>query len=57
MIINIIKRKKDILDNIYYIDDNGIEYWHTLSKEATIKEQEEMERILERFRAKEEDIK
>ena len=33
-----------------------IEYWHgkpTLSKEATIEEQEEMERILESFKAKE----
>ena len=54
------KKKKDILDKIYYVDDNGIEYWHGKpieSKEATIEEQEEMEKILESFRAKEEDIK
>ena len=41
-------------------DDNGVEYWHGKpieSKEATIEEQEEMEKILESFRAKEEDIK
>ena len=51
------KNNKDKIDNIYYIDDNGIEYWHgkpTLSKEATIEEQEELERILESFKAKEE---
>ena len=54
------KKKNDILDKIYYVDDNGIEYWHGKpieSKEATIEEQEEMERILESFREKEEDIK
>lgn len=54
------KKKNDILDKIYYVDDNGIECWHgkpTLSKEVTIEEQEEMEKILESFRAKEEDIK
>lgn len=54
------KNNKDKIDNIYYIDDNGIEYWHgkpTLSKEATIEEQEELERILESFRENEEDIK
>ena len=54
------KKKNDILDKIYYVDDNGIEYWHgkpTLSKEATIEEQEELERILESFRENEEDIK
>ena len=51
------KKKKD---NIYYIDNNGVEYWHGKSiesKEATIEEQEEMEKILESFREKEEDIK
>ena len=54
------KNNKDKIDNIYYIDDNGIEYWHGKpieSKEATIEEQEEMERILESFKAKKEDIK
>ena len=54
------KNKNDILDKIYYVDDNGIEYWHgkpTLSKEATIDEQKEMEMLLESFKAKEEDIK
>lgn len=54
------KNKKDILDKIYYVDDNGIEYWHGIpieSSVATIEEQEEMERILESFREKEEDIK
>ena len=54
------KKKKDIIDNIYYIDNNGIEYWYGKpieSKEATIKEQEEMEKILESFREKEVDIK
>ena len=54
------KNNKDKIDNIYYIDDNGIEYWHgkpTLSKEATIEEQDELERILESFRENEEDIK
>ena len=53
-------KKKDIIDKIYYVDENGIEYWHGIpieSKEATIEEQEEMEKILESFRAKEEDIK
>lgn len=54
------KKKKDILDNIYYVDDNGVEYWNGVlieSKEATIDEREEMEKLLESFRAKEEDIK
>lgn len=54
------KKKNDILDKIYYVDDNGIEYWHGIpieSSVATIEEQEEMERILESFREKEEDIK
>ena len=54
------KNNKDKIDNIYYVDDNGIEYWHgkpTLSKEATIEEQDELERILESFRENEEDIK
>ena len=49
-----------LLDKIYYVDDNGIEYWHgepIQSKEETIEEQEELERILESFKAKEEDIK
>jgi len=52
--------KNDILDKIYYVDANGIEYWHgkpTLLKEATIEEQEELERILESFKEKEKDIK
>ena len=51
------KKKNDILDKIYYVDDNGIEYWHgnpIESKEATMEEQEEMERLLESFRVKEE---
>ena len=51
------KKKKDILDKIYYVNHNGVEYWHgkpTLSKEATMEEQEELERILESFKAKEE---
>ena len=51
------KKKKD---NIYYIHNNGVEYWHGKSiesKEATMEEKEEMERILESFREKEEDIK
>lgn len=54
------KRKKDILDDIYYVDENGIEYWHGVpieSKETTLEEQEEMERLLESFREKEADIK
>lgn len=54
------KRKRDILDDIYYIDENGTEYWHGVpieSKEATLEEQEEMERLLESFREKEADIK
>ena len=44
----------------YYVDENGIEYWRGIpieSSVATIEEQEEMERILESFREKEEDIK
>ncbi len=54
------KKENDILDKIYYVDDNGIEYWHGEpigSKEATIEEQEEMEKIIESFREKKEDIK
>ena len=54
------KNNKDKIDNIYYIDDNGIEYWHGKpieSKQATIEEQEELERILESFKENEEDIK
>lgn len=54
------KRKKDILDDIYYIDENGTEYWHGVSiesKEATLEEQEEMEQLLESFKEKEEEIK
>ena len=54
------KYNKNKIDNIYYIDDNGIEYWHGKpieSKEATIEEQEELERILESFKENEEDIK
>ena len=40
-----------------WLDDNGVEYWHgepIESKEATIEEQEEIGRILESFREKEE---
>ena len=54
------KNKKDILDKIYYIDKNGIEYWHGVpieSKEASVEEQEEMEILLKDFREKEKDIK
>ena len=54
------KKKKDILDKIYYVNHNGVEYWHgepIESKEATIEEQEELERILESFKENEEDIK
>ena len=54
------KKKNDILDKIYYVDDNGIEYWHGKpieSKQTTIEEQEELERILESFKENEEDIK
>lgn len=54
------KRKKDILDDIYYIDENGTEYWHGVpieSKETTLEEQEEMEQLLESFKEKEEEIK
>ena len=49
-----------LLDKIYYVDDNGIEYWHGKpieSKEATKEEQEEMEKMLESFKEMEEDIK
>lgn len=59
IIINIIKIKKDILDKIYYVDEFGIEYWHgepIESKEATKKEQEEMEKMLESFKEMEKDI-
>ncbi len=55
-----IKNKKDILDKIYYIDENGVEYWHGVSielKEVSVEEQEEMEILLKDFREKEEDIK
>ena len=55
-----IKNKKDILDKIYYIDENGVEYWHGVpieSKEASVEEQEEMEILLKDFREKEKDIK
>ena len=53
------KKKNDILDKIYYVDDNGVEYWHGKpieSKEATMEEQEEMENLLKDFIEKEEDI-
>ena len=53
------KKKKDILDKIYYVDEFGIEYWHGKpieSKEATMEEQEEMENLLKDFIEKEEDI-
>lgn len=54
-----IKNKKDILDKIYYIDENGVEYWHGVpieSSVATMEEQEEMEILLKDFIEKEEDI-
>lgn len=54
------KNKKDIFNKIYYVDDNGIEYWHGVpieAKEATIEEQKEMEKLLESFKGMEEDIK
>ena len=54
------KNKKDILDKIYYIDENGVEYWHGVlieSKEVSVEEQEEMEILLKDFIEKEEDIK
>lgn len=53
------KNKKDILDKIYYVDENGIEYWHGIpieSSVATTEEQEEMENFLKDFIEKEEDI-
>ena len=53
------KNKKDILDKIYYVDENGIEYWHGIpieSSVATIEEQKEMENLLKNFIEKEEDI-
>ena len=53
------KKKNDILDKIYYVDDNGIEYWHGIpieSSVATTEEQEEMENLLKDFIEKEEDI-
>ncbi len=53
------KNKKDILDEIYYVDEFGIEYWHVEpieSKEATKEEQEEMEKMLKSFKEMEEDI-
>ena len=55
-----IKNKKDILDKIYYIDENGVEYWHGVpieSKKVSVEEQEEMEILLKDFIEKEEDIK
>ncbi len=54
------QKKKDIIDEIYYVDDNGVEYWHGKpieSKEATVEEQEEMETLLKEFIDKEEEIK
>lgn len=54
------KKKKDIINKIYYVDDNGIEYWHGKpieSKEATGEEQKEMETLLKEFMDKEEEIK
>ncbi len=54
------KNKKDILDKIYYIDENGVEYWHGVpieSKKVSVEEQEEMEILLKDFIEKEEDIK
>ena len=54
------KNNKDKIDKIYYVDDNGIEYWHGKpieSKQTTIEEQDELERILERYREKKEDKK
>ena len=53
------KNKKDILDKIYYVVENGIEYWHGIpieSSVATIEEQKEMENLLKDFIEKEEDI-
>ena len=52
-------KKKDIIDKIYYVDENGIEYWHGIpieSSVATTEEQEEMENFLKDFIEKEEDI-
>ncbi len=54
------KKKKDIIDKIYYVDDNGVEYWHGIpieSSVATVEEQEEMETLLKEFIDKEEEIK
>lgn len=53
------KNKKDILDKIYYVDEEGNEYWHGIpieSSVATKEEQEEMENLLKEFKEKEEDI-
>ena len=53
------RNKKDILDKIYYVDENGIEYWRGIpieSSVATMEEQEEMENLLKDFIEKEEDI-
>ena len=53
------KNKKDILDKIYYVDENGIEYWRGIpieSSVATIEEQKGMENLLKNFIEKEEDI-
>ena len=53
------KKKNDILDKIYYVDENGIEYWRGIpieSSVATMEEREEMENLLKDFIEKEEDI-
>ena len=45
--------KKDILDNIYSVDDEGNEYWHgvkTESEKMTDKEVKELEDILKDFK-------
>ena len=42
-----------------YVDENGIEYWHSIpieSSVATKEEQEGMEKMLESFKEMEEDI-
>ncbi len=54
------KKKKDIINKIYYVDDNGVEYWHGKpieSKEVTVEEQKELETLLKEFIDKEEEIK
>ncbi len=53
------KNKKDILDKIYYVDENCVEYWHGIPIEpsvATKEEQEKMENLLKEFKEKEKDI-